>query len=129
MTKKQTLFLVLTALLLFAIFYLWPMYRYSKALDKQADEWYQDEYVNKSFFGRVYSINEYNYDPHRIVLTIDDTTEFHLSYGVTCVDNDFTSFVSEGDSAYKKAGSKFITFVKSQGQRKEFELNFCDKFK
>jgi hypothetical protein len=129
MTKKQTIFLILAALALLVIFYLWPWFQYSQELDKQADEWYQNEYINKSFSGHVYRITEYNYNPNKIVLSIDDGTEFHLSYGVTCVDKEFNKFVEEGDSVHKISGSKFITFCKPQGECKDIELNFCDEFK
>jgi hypothetical protein len=129
MTKKQTIFFILGAFVLFAIFYLWPWFQYSQAINEQEDEWYQNDYINKSFSGHVYRIDEYNYNPNKIVLTIDDGTEFHFNYGVTCVDDAFNEFVEKGDSVHKISGSKFITFYKPNGQSKDIELNFCDKFK
>ena len=98
-------------------------------MDEQADEFYRNEYVNKSFSGKIYNIVEYDYNPNKIVLSIDDGTEFHLTFGVTCVDNEFNEFVKKGDSVHKISGSKYIKFCKPYGQCKDIELNFCDKFK
>jgi archaellum component FlaF (FlaF/FlaG flagellin family) len=129
MTKKQTTFLIFAAVILVGIFYLLPWFQYSKAIDKRTDDWYTNSYIKKSFSGRIKSISNYDSNPNKIVLLIDDGKEFDITYGVTCVDKDFIEFVKQGDSVYKVAGSKYITFAKSHGQRKDIELNFCDKFK
>lgn len=104
-------------------------FQYKKALEEQANEWYEEEYVGKQFIGKIKAINPHEDNPYKVVISIDDTSEFDINYGVTCVDYAFNEFVAVGDSVFKNCGSKFIKFCKPDNHCKEIELNFCDKFK
>jgi hypothetical protein len=103
--------------------------QYKKALKKQARDSYDNEYINKSFRGKIRRIIEQDNDPFKVVISIDDTSEFHISYGVTCVDQLFNDFVAEGDSVFKTSGSKYIKFCKPDKRCRDIELNFCGRFK
>ncbi len=103
--------------------------QYKKALDEQAREWYEKEYIGKQFIGKIKAINPQEDNPYKVVIRIDDESEFDINYGVTCVDYSFNEFVAEGDSVFKKSGSKYIKFCNPDNHCREIELNFCDKFK
>ena len=128
MTKKSIIYVILGALFLLGLFYLLPWFQYSRALDNQADEFYKTEYIGKSFSGRVSYIHHQNEDPHKVVISFDDSTEFDITYGVTCVDDNFNAFVKIGDSAFKNANSKLIRFCKTANNCKDIELYSCGEF-
>lgn len=102
---------------------------YVSALDNQSDKWYKKEYIEKEFEGKIKYIQMFNENPYKIIVSINDGSEFEISYGVTCVDDEFNNFVKIGDSVIKEKGTKFIKFIKLDKRNKVFELNFCDKFK
>jgi hypothetical protein len=124
--KNIIIFSILFILLLMGSCTWW---RYKKALNEQAREWYEKEYIGKKFVGKIKAINLYEEHPFKVVIRIDDESEFDLNYGVTCVDLMFNEFVAEGDSVFKTAGSKYIRFCKPDKRCREIELNFCGKFK
>jgi len=127
MMKQKTI--VLSVFLVILLMGSCTWWRYKKALEEQAREWYDKEYIGKQFIGKIRSINQHESNPFKVVISIDDTSEFHISYGVTCVDQMFNEFVAEGDSVFKTAGSKYIKFCKPDKRCQEIELNFCNKFK
>ncbi len=96
---------------------------YSKALDTQFDEYYQDEYLNKSFRGKLKRIVDYG--THKKVLEIA-TEEEDFSYGKICTSTEFNSFVSEGDTIFKDSLSDKVIIKKLTGQLDTFKLEFCD---
>ena len=55
---------------------------------------------------------------NKIIISIDDGSEFEISYGVTCVDDDFNNFVTIGDSVMKEKGTKVIKFIKADRRNK-----------
>lgn len=104
-------------------------YSYHRALKEQGKRWYKEEYIEKSINGKVKSIWRYYEDPFQVVVSIkNENDEYDTSYGLTCVDEDFISFVAVGDSVSKMQGEKTIQFCKKQGLCKDFELNFCGEF-
>lgn len=126
---KRILIILLGLVIVFALIYLLKWYMYISALDDQSDKWYKEEYVEKEFKGKIKYIQMFDENPYKIIISIDYGSEFEISYGVTCVDDDFNNFVTIGDSVMKEKGTKVIKFIKADRRNKVFELNFCDKFK
>jgi hypothetical protein len=60
----------------------------------------------KEFKGKIKYIQMFDENPYKIIISIDDGSEFEISYGVTCVDDDFNNFVTIGDSVMKQKGTK-----------------------
>ncbi len=102
---------------------------YISGLDEQSDKWYKEEYVEKEFKGKVKYMQMFDDNPYKIIISIDDGSEFDINYGVTCVDKEFIDFVEIGDSVFKRSEEKAIKFTKDDKKSKIFELNFCGKFK
>ena len=99
-------------------------------MDKVSRDWYEKEYVGKEIKGVLKSITEFNGDPFKVVLGIQNKQdEFEVTYGATCVNKEFKEFVQIGDSVFKTQGKKIIQFCKPNDNCREFELNFCHKFK
>jgi len=99
-------------------------------MDKVSRNWYEKEYLEKEIKGVLKSITEFNDDPFKVVLGIQNKQdESELIYGATCVDKEFREFVQIGDSVFKTQGEKTIHFCKLNDSCREFELNFCNKFK
>lgn len=99
-------------------------------MDEVNQYWYEKEYVGKEIKGVLKSITEFNDNPFKIVLGIQNNQqEFEITYGVTCVDREFRDFVQVGDSVFKTQGEKLLRFCKSNSVCREFELNFCNKLK
>ena len=114
---------ILTLLCIGLLCYLGYWFMYSKALDAQFDDFYQNEYVNKSFHGKLRRIVDYG--AHKKVLEIA-TVQEDFSYGKICTNSEFNSFVSEGDSIYKDTPSDKVIIKKLTGQLDTFKLEFCD---
>ncbi len=99
-------------------------------MDEVNEVWYKKEYVGKKINGVLKSINQFDNNPFKVVLVITNKgDEFDISYGVTCVNKEFIDFVQVGDSVFKMRGEKAIQFCKSNSNCRDFELNFCNKFK
>lgn len=126
---KRISIILLGLVIVFALIYLSKWYMYISALDGQSNKWYKEEYVEKEFKGKIKYIQMFDENPYKIIISIDDGSEFEISYGVTCVDDEFNNFVTIGDSVMKEKGTKVIKFIKTDRRNKVFELNFCDKFK
>lgn len=127
---KRPILISLIVALIILIIYLGYWYRYKESMDKVNRNWYEKEYVGKEIKGVLKSITEFNDDPFKIVLGIQNKQdEFKVTYGATCVDKGFRDFVQVGDSVFKTQGKKTIQFCKTNGDCREFELNFCNKFR
>jgi hypothetical protein len=127
--KRITIIICLVAIGLLGI-YLNYWYRYKKSMDEVSRNWYEKEYFGKEIKGVLKSITEFNDNPFEIVLLIkNEGEEFDVRYGVTCVDKEFRNFVQVGDNVFKMPGEKIIRFCKTKNSCKEYELNFCNKFK
>ena len=127
---KRLVIIMLVGVLGLLIIYLGFWYKYKKSMDEVNRDWYQKEYVGKEINGVLKSINEFEDNPFKIVLGIQNNQEeFEITYGVTCVDKEFRDFVQVGDSVFKVKGEKPIRFCKSYNVCREFELNFCNKLK
>jgi len=127
--KRLTTLLLVGALGILG-FYLSFWYRYKKSMDEVNRDWYEKEYVGKEIKGILKSITEFNDNPFEIVLSVkNEGEEFNISYGITCVDKEFRDFVQEGDSVFKMQGEKPLRFCKPNSNCRDFELNFCNKFK
>jgi hypothetical protein len=109
------------------IVFFYPWFRYRESINEVNAMWYEEEYLGKEIIGVLKSMNDFDNDPFKVVLSIkNQRDEFDVTYGVTCIDKNFRSFVSPGDSVFKSSGSKTIRFCKSQPKEcKNFELNFC----
>lgn len=126
--KKNTKILFVIALNLIIIF-IFFQYRYKISIEKSNRDWYEKQYVEKAIKGTLKSISEFNGNPHKVILGIQNNKEeFEITYGVTCVDKMFRDFVQVGDSVFKIKGEKTLLFCKINSNCKEFELNFCDKW-
>lgn len=127
--KKKVLIIFSIAVCLIG-FYAYYWYRYKSSMDEVNRTWYEKEYVGKEIKGVLKSINEFNGNPFEVVLTVKNQgDEFDISYGVTCVDREFVDFVEIGDSVIKSLGEKVMRFCKTENNCKDYELNFCNKFK
>ena len=124
MGRKSNMLLI--SLLLIILFIVsCKFWQYKKALNKQRKQYYDTSYIGKQFSGRIIPIDQFEHNSYTAVLGIDDSTEFDINYGVTCVDQKFNDFVAVGDSVFETVGSKYIKFCKSDKRCREIELNFC----
>jgi hypothetical protein len=127
---KRLVIILLVVVFGLLVIYLGFWYRYKKSMDEVNRDWYEKEYVGKEIKGVLKSITEFNDNPFKIVLGIQNNQdEFEITYGVTCVDKEFRDFVQVGDSVFKTQGEKPLRFCKSNSNCREFELNFCNKLK
>ena len=118
--------IIASFLILSVIVYAGFWFFYIKELKLERDKFYINEYVNKSFNGELKSIDQYD-PPYKIVLGIETNFNKQIVYGVICVNDEFNSFVSVGDSVTKKAPSEEISFIKKKnGSMRKFKLIFCD---
>jgi len=124
--KKIVLIVALCLIGRYVLFW----YEYTNSIYEGGLAWYKKEYVGKKISGVLKTIDQFNNNPSKVVLSITNKgEEFDISYGVTCVEKEFVDFVQEGDSVFKTSGEKLMRFCKTNGNCRNFELNFCDKFK
>jgi hypothetical protein len=94
-------------------------------LKNSENEYYQKEYIEKSFSGLLKQIIIYKKDSKKNILRIHTQLD-DFSYGVICVDKSFKDFVSINDSIYKYKGGDSVYFKNRDGKIKGFKLIFCD---
>ena len=124
--KKIVLIVALCLIGRYVLFW----YEYAKSIDEDKLAWYKEKYVGKKISGVLKRINQYNNNPPKVVLSITNKGEkLDIRYGAICVEKEFVDFVQEGDSVFKTSGEKLMRFCKTNGNCRNFELNFCDKFK
>jgi hypothetical protein len=126
---RKGVLILLALILLLGLGCAYFLYRYNLAIDESAGRWYEKEYLGKRIEGVLASITEFEGNPYKVVIGIRNKgDEFELSYGNTCLDEEFYSFVGVGDSVFKAKNEKALRFCKQNGQCKAFELNFCGRF-
>ena len=100
-------------------------YAYAKRLEQLNDKWINKEFIPLDLNGVVKEINKYEepeFFPNLIVQNEKEILSFSL-----CLlkDSDFVTFVKQGDRIVKKTNDIKVTFIKTSGETKSFELPFC----
>jgi hypothetical protein len=121
---------LIRVILLFGIGYIayWCVFslKYSIALDKQNDDWVNNELKSKLIKGRVNRFSDYDGDESFHILEIKNGQEL-LTYGIySCHENEaFRKYVRIGDSVFKDQQSLTLVIIKKSGHRKSFLFPIC----
>ena len=126
MLRKVIIGIVAIALLVYVGMWVW----YNQSIQESNEEWYKTEYVEKTLNGKVISIDEYRGNPKKVTISIKNRgDDFEVTYGVTCVSEEFKDFVKPGMSVQKDKGELVIQFCNEFKECESFELNFCGEFR
>lgn len=120
---------VLLGIVVISIYFI-QLFRYDNSLIIISEDWYENEYVHKEINGRIKQIKYFDDHPFKVTITIENEGDnFDLTYGATCINEQFNELVKERDVVYKMNGNRAMKFCKANKECMYFEIEFCAKFK